>query len=124
MRFGPVPASYVAIALVSAGSAVPLTMMVHGSVERGIDYHAWSWWAVPAVWAVVIVGALVSSRHAATGALIWSAAAAVGLGLFWQEFGLLTFGPLWLLGVLVYARAGQRLSYGTPSRSGQGTSGG
>ncbi len=100
-----------AAALVTLGAAVPLVMMLNGSIALGIDYKVWTWPAIPAVWTPALLGALVALRRPAAGALLLCVGAAAGVALFWREYGLLTFGPAWLIGAWLYIDAGRRAGF-------------
>ena len=93
------------LALATAGALVPLGIMIHGAIAGGTAYYAWSWSAIPAVW-LLVVGALALHRRAPTvGAWAIVVAASAGVAVFRDEYGALTFGPLWLFGVIAYLRA-------------------
>jgi hypothetical protein len=95
-----------AAGLVTAGAAIPLVMMVNGSLALGIDYKWWTWPAIPAVWLPAMAGALLSTRRRAPGALLLVLASAAGVAVFRREYGLFTFGGAWLLGAYLYLEAG------------------
>ena len=94
-----------AAALATLGAAAPLVMMVNGSVALGIDYHWWTWPAIPAAWTPAVLGAWLTARRPAAGAALLCLGAAAGLGLFRHEASVLTFGPAWLLGAYLYLDA-------------------
>ncbi len=98
---------WAALALVTGGALVPLTMMLHGSLVLGIDYHAWTWPAIPAAWAPAAAGALLARRRMAAGAIVLGVASAAGAALFLRELGWLTFGAAWLLAAWLYLDAGR-----------------
>ncbi len=110
-------AAIVAAVLVTIGAAIPLTMMVYGSLALDIDYKWWTWPAIPAVWAPALAGALLALRHQGSGALLLAFAAAPGSVVFIHELGLLTFAPAWLLAAYLYLDAGRRRGLLTASRS-------
>ena len=87
-------------------------MLVNSAATLGIDYHWWTWPAIPAAWAASLAGAWLSTRHPARGALLLALAAGAGMVFFRAEFGLLTFGPAWLLGLYLYLGAGRRAVFG------------
>lgn len=101
----------IAAALVTAGAAIPLVMMVHGVIALDIEYQAWTWPAIPAVWAPALAGAWLARRSQAAGALLLCLGAAAGVAIFWRELGLLTFGPAWLIGGWLYLDAGHRAGF-------------
>ncbi len=96
-----------AAVLVTTGALLPLAMMVRGSLLLDIEYQAWTWPAIPAVWLPAVAGAWLAGRGPAAGALLLCVAAAAGVAIFWRELGLLTFGPAWLLGAWLYLDAGR-----------------
>ncbi len=100
----------IAAALVTLGAGIPLVMMVNGALALEIDYEAWTWPAIPAVWAPSIAGAWLAAKpqKTAAGALLLCLGAAAGAAIFWRELGLLTFGPAWLIGGWLYLDAGRR----------------
>ena len=101
----------IAAALVTAGAGIPLVMMVNGTLALEIDYQAWTWPAIPAVWTPAIAGAWLAARGRQTqaaGALLLCLGAAAGAAIFWRELGLLSFGPAWLIGGWLYLDAGRR----------------
>lgn len=98
---------WAALVLVTAGALVPLTMMLHGSLVLDIDYHAWTWPAIPAAWAPAAAGALLARRRVATGAILLGVASAAGTAVFLRELGWLTFGAAWLLAAWLYLDAGR-----------------
>ena len=71
-----------AAVLVTVGAAVPLVMMVNGVIALDIDYRAWTWPAIPAVWAPALAGALLARRSQAAGALLLCLGAAAGVAIF------------------------------------------
>ncbi len=114
-------AALAAAAFATAGASVPLVMMVNGSIALGIDYQWWTWPAIPAAWAPAVLGAWLATRYGAPGVLLLCLGAAAGVGLFWRELGVLTFGPAWLLGAYLYLDAGRRLGHfqrGEPEAAG------
>lgn len=117
MSNAPRLAAIAAAVLVTAGAAIPLTMMVYGSLALDIDYKWWTWPAIPAVWAPAVVGALLALRHQGSGALLLAIASAPGSVLFIHELGLLTFAPAWLLAAYLYFDAGRRRGLLTAGRS-------
>ncbi len=111
-------AAVAAAVLVTAGAAIPLTLMVYGSLALDIDYKWWTWPAIPAVWAPAVAGALLALRHQGSGALLLALASAPGSVLFIHELGLFTFAPAWLLAAYLYFDAGRRsglLTAGNPA---------
>ena len=98
---------WAALALVTAGALVPLTMMLHGALILDIDYHAWTWLAIPAAWAPAAAGALLARRRVAAGAVLLGVASAAGAAVFLRELGWLTFGAAWLLAAWIYLDAGR-----------------
>jgi hypothetical protein len=110
MNRPPVPrlAALAAAMLVTVGAAIPLTMMVHGSLALDITYKWWTWPAIPAVWAPALAGALVAMRHQGSGAVLLAVAAAPGSVVFVHELGLFTFAPAWVLAAYLYFDAGRR----------------
>ncbi len=98
---------WAALALVTGGALVPLTMMLHGSLVLDIGYHAWTWPAIPAVWAPAAAGALLARRRVAAGAMLLGVASAAGAAVFLRELGWLTFGAAWLLAAWLYLDAGR-----------------
>lgn len=105
-----------ALALVTIGAAVPLTMMIHGSITAGIEYYWWTWPAIPAAWLPAVAGAILMRRHEATGSLLLLTGAGAGVALFWHEHAIATFGPAWLIGAYTYLDAGRRRGWLSNSR--------
>ncbi len=62
------------------GAGAPLVMMVNGAVALGIDYHWWTWPAIPLAWGACVAGAWLATRgRDAAGALLLCLGAAFGL---------------------------------------------
>ncbi len=99
-----------AAALVTLGAAIPLVMMVNGAARLDIDYFWWTWPAIPAIWLPALLGARLSTRRPALGALLVGLAAAAGLTVFRKELALITFGPAWLIALYLYLDAGPGLT--------------
>ena len=106
-----VRAAQLAFVLATAGALVPLVMMVDGSLRLDIAYKWWTWPAIPAVWLPAAAGAALALRHPTRGALLLGGATAIGVGVFWREYGALTFGPAWLLSLYIYVETGRRRGY-------------
>lgn len=106
-----VRAAQLAFVLATVGALVPLVMMVDGSLRLDIDYKWWTWPAIPAVWLPAIAGAVIALRHPTRGALLLGGATAIGVGVFWREYGALTFGLAWLLSLYIYVETGRRRGY-------------
>lgn len=100
--------SLAALVLVTVGAAIPLVMMVDGSINHGIEYARWTWPAIPAAWVPAALGAVLLSRRVATGAMLLVVGSALGVAFFWQEWAVLTFAPAWVLGAWAYLDAGRR----------------
>lgn len=101
-----------AAALATIGAAAPLVMMVNGALALGIDYHWWTWPAIPAAWGPCVAGAWLATRgRGAAGGLLLCLGAAFGLWFFRAELSLLSFGPAWLIGAYTYVQAGRRAGH-------------
>ncbi len=110
-----------AAALATAGAGLPLVMMVNGAVALGIDYHWWTWPAIPVAWAPCVAGAWLATRgRGAAGGLLLCLGAAFGLWFFRAELSLLSFGPAWLIGAYTYVQAGRRAGYFDRARRAEG----
>ncbi|HJM88228.1 MAG TPA: hypothetical protein QF624_01225 [Dehalococcoidia bacterium] len=97
-----------AAAIGTAGALIPLVMMIDGSLRHDIDYLWWTWPAIPAVWASLVLGAWLTRARPLVGSMLLTLAATAGVIAFREELGLLTFGSAWLLGVALYLDAGLR----------------
>lgn len=102
-----------AAAFGTAGALVPLVMMVNGVIVHDIDYFWWTWPAIPAVWTPLVLGAWLTRSRPLPGAMLITLAATAGLTVFRNELSLLTFGPVWLLGLALYLAAGRRSGLGS-----------
>jgi len=100
--------SSIALILVTVGAAIPLVMMLYGSLVNDVDYLRWTWPAIPVAWGPAALGAMLLPRREATGAILLVIGSALGLAFFWQEWAVLTFGPAWVLGAWSYLDAGRR----------------
>ncbi len=101
-------ASVVALVLVTVGAAIPLAMMLHGSIADGTNYARWTWPAIPVAWLPAAFGAVQLPRREATGSILLVVGSALGVAFFWQEWAALTFAPAWVIGAWGYLGAGRR----------------
>lgn len=97
-----------AAAFGTVGGLIPLVMMVNGVIVHDIDYFWWTWPAMPAVWAPLMLGAWLTRTRPLLGAMLITLSATAGLTIFRNELSWLSFGPAWLLGLALYLDAGRR----------------
>ena len=93
---------FLAAGISTVGAAIPLGLMIHGAFVQDLIYATWIWLAIPAVWIGCLVASWLAIRHRSLGSLLLSAAAGAGAWAFEQEYGLYTFGAVWLIAMALY----------------------
>ncbi len=96
------PVVTLALLFATVGAAIPLGLMIHGALVQDLTYATWTWLAIPAVWIGCLVAGWLVTRHRSLGSLLLSAAAGAGAWAFEQEYGLYTFGAVWLIAMALY----------------------
>ncbi|MCZ6545786.1 MAG: hypothetical protein O6913_08795 [Chloroflexi bacterium] len=91
-----------ALLFATVGAAIPLGLMIHGALVKDLTYATWTWLAIPAVWIACLVASWLATRQRSLGSLLLSAAAGAGAWAFEQEYGLYTFGAVWLIAIALY----------------------